>query len=419
MKKLLVFLFLLLPTFAEAQIIPALPVTLTNGTLADANAVMSNFNTIVTGVNTNGAKNGANSDITSLSALSTPITPTQGGSSVYTGLGTGTANTQLVATPTPINYALVAGNTIIWIPSVSNTGPATLSVGGTTATNIRRQTSSGLQPLTGGEIVLNQQAMAVYDGTQYELLNSAITSNVPVGTIIDTAAVATPSGYLPTDGSAQIRANFSALFNVISVTGVTATTVATSTSIAVTNSALFQVGWSIGGSNVTCNSTISTIPDGTHIIINNAAGASGTTTLTIGPYPQGDCSTTFNLPDLRGRATVSADTSGSILTATTCTNPASIGTVCGTQTKTLVTANLPPYTPAGSVASALGNDSINGFLTGGTNVGVGGVATGGTSIALFANQPVTSAFAGSAQGGVSTPVSSIQPTALVTKAIKF
>ena len=67
---------------------------LTNGSLADANQVMSNFNTIVTGVNTNGAKNGANSDITSLSALTTPITPVQGGSNVYIGTGGGTANAQ-------------------------------------------------------------------------------------------------------------------------------------------------------------------------------------------------------------------------------------------------------------------------------------------------------------------------------------
>src|ERR1700744_268562 len=96
MKKLLAALFLLLPLCAQAQIIPTLPVTLTNGTLADANQGMSDFNTIVTGVNTNGAKNGVNSDITALNALTTPLTPTQGGSSVYTGNDTGTANAYVV-----------------------------------------------------------------------------------------------------------------------------------------------------------------------------------------------------------------------------------------------------------------------------------------------------------------------------------
>ena len=64
-------------------IIPALPYTLTNGTVADANQVMADFNGIVNGTNSNGAHNGANSDITSLTGLTTPLTAAQGG----TGIG--------------------------------------------------------------------------------------------------------------------------------------------------------------------------------------------------------------------------------------------------------------------------------------------------------------------------------------------
>src|ERR1700743_1890136 len=104
MKKILLAIFLLLPSLAQAQIIPTLPVTLTNGTLADANQVMSNFNTIVTGVNTNGAKNAVNSYITALNALTTPITPTQGGSSVYTGNDSGSSTAYVVTSTTPVGY---------------------------------------------------------------------------------------------------------------------------------------------------------------------------------------------------------------------------------------------------------------------------------------------------------------------------
>jgi hypothetical protein len=60
-------------------IIPALPFTLTNGTVADANQVMGNFNTVLTGVNTNAAGTGPNGDITSLSGLTTPLSVPQGG----------------------------------------------------------------------------------------------------------------------------------------------------------------------------------------------------------------------------------------------------------------------------------------------------------------------------------------------------
>lgn len=61
------------------SIISALPFTLTNGTTADATQVMANFNQIVNNVNANGAHSGANADITSLSAISTPLSVAQGG----------------------------------------------------------------------------------------------------------------------------------------------------------------------------------------------------------------------------------------------------------------------------------------------------------------------------------------------------
>lgn len=63
---------------------PANPFTLTNGTTADANQVMSIFNNLRT-CNSNAAANGANSDITSLSALSTPLTVAQGGTGSAVG----------------------------------------------------------------------------------------------------------------------------------------------------------------------------------------------------------------------------------------------------------------------------------------------------------------------------------------------
>jgi hypothetical protein len=65
-----------------AIIIPALPYTLTNGTTADANQVMADLNDIVSGVNTNGAANGPNSDITSLTGLTTPLAASQGGTGI-------------------------------------------------------------------------------------------------------------------------------------------------------------------------------------------------------------------------------------------------------------------------------------------------------------------------------------------------
>lgn len=46
-----------------------LPITLLNGTVADAGQVMTDLNAIASNVNANAAKNGVNSDITQLTAL--------------------------------------------------------------------------------------------------------------------------------------------------------------------------------------------------------------------------------------------------------------------------------------------------------------------------------------------------------------
>ena len=62
------------------SIIGALPFNLQNGQTADATQVMANFNEIVNDTNSNAAAAGANSDITSLSGLTTPLSVTQGGS---------------------------------------------------------------------------------------------------------------------------------------------------------------------------------------------------------------------------------------------------------------------------------------------------------------------------------------------------
>jgi hypothetical protein len=50
--------------------------------VADANQVMADFNTIVTGCNTNAAHLGSNTDITSLAGLTTPLSTAQGGTGI-------------------------------------------------------------------------------------------------------------------------------------------------------------------------------------------------------------------------------------------------------------------------------------------------------------------------------------------------
>jgi microcystin-dependent protein len=63
---------------------PVYPVILQNGTVADANQVMADFYQIQNDVNANAAHNGANSDITSLNGLTTPLPISEGGTGAST-----------------------------------------------------------------------------------------------------------------------------------------------------------------------------------------------------------------------------------------------------------------------------------------------------------------------------------------------
>ena len=193
--------------------------------------------------------------------------------------------------------------------------------------------------------------------------------------------------------------------------------------IGVPNSALFQVGWYVGGANVTCNSTITSIPGGgVSIVINNSAGATGSSTLTIGPYPQGDCSTTFTLPNYQGRGTVMADLAGGTLSAVACPNPGSLGSKCGSTTQTIPLASL----PTGITSTGTLNTSSSVYFPVVNGGGAGSqiaVASAGSTLA-----PATGAGGWGYQNGMTGTLTSnntsgtamlLQPVGLVTKAIKF
>jgi hypothetical protein len=169
--SILAFALAVAPAYADAIVTGAIPNTFTPGSVISSSQMNANFQYIVSQVNANAAKNGANSSITSLSALSTPLAPAQGGSSIYIGgTATGTANAITVATATPNGFTLAAGNTIRFNTTLTNTGPTTLTVNGTTVTNVFKSSPSGPVALTGGEIVAYNTTEAFYDGVQYQLI---------------------------------------------------------------------------------------------------------------------------------------------------------------------------------------------------------------------------------------------------------
>ncbi len=127
-------------------------------------------------------------------------------------------------------------------------------------------------------------------------------------------------------------------------------------------------------------------------------------------YGTGDGSTTFNLPDKRGRVSVAADGGVGRISGVAFGSVAA-GGVGGSQTQTLVTANLPPYTPSGLVSGTVsGSAFANFFSTGtGSQANVYSPSTG-TASPLQVTGTFSGALAGNAQGGTSTPFATVQPS---------
>lgn len=135
---------------------------------------------------------------------------------------------------------------------------------------------------------------------------------------------------------------------------------------------------------------------------------------------------TIALPDWRGRALAGLDDMGNSaagrLTATYFGATATVlGAAGGAESRTLATANLPPYTPSGSISQVTGTAPLQGWA-GTTGAQIPTAFSMGSNNAPLTTLPVTlsaQSFTGVAQGGTSTPFASASPMMLSTIYLKL
>lgn len=121
--------------------------------------------------------------------------------------------------------------------------------------------------------------------------------------------------------------------------------------------------------------------------------------------------TTFAVPDLQGRVPLAYDGTGARITTAGCgINGQTIGASGGGQTNTIITANLPPYTPAGTVPiTDPGHTHSYIVVTSGSPIAQGSGAGSKTAQTGSSVTGITASFSGTAQGGSSTPINNVQP----------
>lgn len=137
-------------------------------------------------------------------------------------------------------------------------------------------------------------------------------------------------------------------------------------------------------------------------------------------YTNGNGTTTFTVADMKGRVPAGREAAATRLTPAyfvgDSTTPGATG---GLESNTIVTANLPAYTPAGSISNGAitfpisRNTSTASGAAGAITSGPSGGSTANDFTNLLLPSQATTTFTGTAQGGVSTPIRTVQPTIIV------
>jgi microcystin-dependent protein len=280
------------------------------------------------------------------------------GQKTYLNGTSGAANAQTISGLAITSYNNVIGVTLTLVPAFSNTGPMTLNFNSLGAVNVRRMPSGAV--LGGGEVQSGIPFSVLYNGSNFYIMSPQDTT--PVGVAIDlrNSSSTAPTGYLIEDGSCVSQTTYAALFSVV-----------------------------------------------------------GTS--------YGSCSAgNFKLPDSRGTGFLAADGQGANgaagrITTASCSAPNTVGTLCGTETKTLSISQLPTVTPAGTVTN--GAITINGAgnyaytATGGSGIGGGG-AFGVSGVNGLTASQASSTFTGTPFGsGAAHAV--LNPVLIGIRAIKF
>jgi len=193
----------------------------------------------------------------------------------------------------------------------------------------------------------------------------------PIGILIDYSARTAPTGWLMANGQAVSRSTYSALFNVICPTiGTFTVTIASPAVFTLTSHGLIDgdsVYFTTTGAlptGLTANTIYYVISAGLGAntfqvsatvggsAINTSVSQSGTHTLVLCPYGLGNGSTTFNVPDGRGRIFLGSDTMGTTAASRITTTKSAIGITGGSE---LVASHTHSMTQAGLSAGGGGS----------------------------------------------------------------
>lgn len=159
--------------------------------------------------------------------------------------------------------------------------------------------------LTGADLHEPKGAATAASGTVYVANGSGsgawTTLAALTGTVGKVEMFATPvlpSGWLECDGTAVSRTTYSDLFTAQTIQQTGTRTNGTTGITGLSDTTSMKVGYYIGGSGITNGTTIAAVPSGTTITLSANATSTGSSTVIVSPYPLGNGTSTFTLPNM-------------------------------------------------------------------------------------------------------------------------
>lgn len=180
---------------------------------------------------------------------------------------------------------------------------------------------------------------------------------LPLGSVIPIAGVTPPTNYVFSNGQAISRTTYADALSAITFSSA-ATCVSSSTTVGgISSTVQIRVGAPIEASCLPPGTTVATIATANSITVSSAATSNASATIRVFNWGNGDGSTTFNVPDLRGRVLPGSDAMGisdaNRLTSTYYgANARSPGQAGGSQSHTPTLAEMWPHAHTGTTGNA-------------------------------------------------------------------
>lgn len=334
--------------------------------------------------------------------------------SVKTTAGTTTAYTLTYGVAAASYYD---GEEFSFIVNATCGATPTLNINGLGAKNIRKWTAGAYANCAASDLLINQPVRVRYNlaDDKFDLLFGAISPAdilfavaaavalaVPTGTAAPCALRVAPSGWLLCNAAAVSRATYPALLAALVFTSTVTMTIASpcvvtwnahgmnnGDPVKFSTSGALPTGLSAATTYYLVSSaansfSLAATPGGT--AINTSGSQSGVHTAVSAPFGDGDGTTTFNVPDLRGRIPVGHDVMGNaaasrVTFAASALYGASLGYSGGEQAHALITAELAAHTHGTPSNVQAGNDMLSGagLAAGLINDGATGSTGSGTA----------------------------------------